>query len=101
MGCVPVIISEVQELAFEEFLDWDSFVVWIRPSHIEDLDSILRRFSMSEIKRRRDAMHDLYRVLWYEGEKGLAYQAILQSLYNRKMARTPRREFTTLSVDRR
>lgn len=94
MGCIPVVISEVQELAFEEFVDWDSFVIWIRPSEIEQLDFVLRRVSDEELERRRKAMQRIWRVFWYEGEDALGFQAILQSLYNRKLAHRPRRHFS-------
>lgn len=97
MGCVPVIISQVQELAFEEFLNWDSLAIWIRPSDIDNLDAILRSIPDSEVISRLQAMNRLWRVLWYEGNDGLAYEAILQSLYNRKMMNRPRRHFVTLN----
>lgn len=96
MGCVPVVISEVQELAFEEFVDWDSLAIWVRPSSINDLDAILRSISDEEIIKRREAMRRLWRVLWYDGEHGLAYEAILQALYTRKMMNRPRRQFLTV-----
>lgn len=94
MACIPVVISEVQELAFEEFVDWDSFVVWIRPSDIEEIDLILRSLSDEELERRRKAMRKVWRVFWYEGEDALGYEAILQALYNRKLAHRPRRHFS-------
>lgn len=97
MGCVPVVISEVQELAFEEFLNWDSLAIWVRPNSIGDLDTILRSISDEEISKRRDAMKRLWRVLWYDGEYGLAYEAILQALYARKLMNRPRRHFLTAS----
>lgn len=95
MGCVPVIISEVQELAFEEFIDWDSFTVWIRPSDISKLDDILRSFSEDELRRRRIAMKAVWRALWYADE-GLAYQAILKSLHSRKYRSSPSRRFSSV-----
>lgn len=95
MGCVPVIISEVQELAFEEFIDWDSFTVWVRPSDIHKLDEILRSFSETELLRRRRAMQAVWRALWYADE-GLANQAILKSLYRRKYDSAPTRHFSTV-----
>lgn len=96
MGCVPVVISEVQELAFEEFLDWDSLAIWVRPSDITDLDTILKSISDEEIVRRREAMRRFWRVLWYHGEEGLAYEGILQALDARKTMNKPRRHFVTV-----
>ena len=95
MGCIPVIISEVQELAFEEFVDWDSFAVWIRPSHIANLDAILRSFSDVELERRRQAMRAVWPAFWY-AEHGLANQAILRSLYLRRYDSSPRRQFRSI-----
>ncbi|PXF41432.1 putative glucuronosyltransferase [Gracilariopsis chorda] len=95
MGCIPVIISEVQELAFEDLIDWDSFVVWVRPPDVRNLDSILRSFSEAEIKRRRNAMKEVWRLMWYT-ENGLANQAILQELYTRRYASPPKRHFSTI-----
>lgn len=94
MGCIPVIISEVQELAFEELVDWDSFTVWVRPSDISHLNIILRSFSDNELLRRRLAMKKVWRTFWYTDE-GLAYQALLQSLYNRKYESRPERFFSS------
>lgn len=89
-----MIISEVQELAFEEFVDWDSFTVWVRPSDIAKLDEILRSLPETELRRRRLAMKAVWRALWYADE-GLAYQAILKSLYSRKYDSAPTRQFSS------
>lgn len=93
LGCIPVIISEVQELAFEEFIDWDSFAVWVRPADISKLDNILRSFSDQEIERRMQAMKKVWRTMWYARD-GLANEAILRSLYLRKYDSPPRRNFS-------
>lgn len=95
MGCIPVIISEVQELAFEDLIDWDSFVVWVRPGDVRKLDFILRSFSDMEIQRRRKAMQEIWRLMWY-AEGGLANQAVLQELYARRYASPPKRQFSTV-----
>lgn len=94
MGCIPVIISEKQELGFEEFIDWDKFAVWVRPSDIKQIDSILRSFSDEDIARRRQEMQKIWRVFWY-GEGGLGHEAILKSLYSRKYQSRPSRMFST------
>lgn len=99
MGCIPVIISEVQELAFEEFVDWDSFAVWVRPSEITNLDTILHNLSDKEIEEKQAAMRKVWRVFWYEGDDALGYQAILQALYSRKWMNHPRRIFSTVNLD--
>lgn len=93
MGCVPVIISQVQEMAFEELVNWDQFAIFIRPSDVEDMDAILRGVSHEEIHRRRLAMQQLWRVFWYDGDVGLGYQAILEALYKRKLVHRPRRRY--------
>lgn len=97
MGCIPVVISEVQELAFEDLVDWDSFTVWVRPSDIAHLDSVLRSFNDSELIRRRAAMSSVWKAFWY-ADDGLAYQAILRSLYNRRYYSRPDRNFSTMEV---
>lgn len=96
MGCIPVIISDIQELAFEEFVDWDSFAVWIRPDDVNQLDAILRNFTDAQLQQRRDAMERVWRVFWYDGPDALGYQAILQALYNRKLIRRPQRRFSRI-----
>lgn len=93
MGCIPVILSEVQELAFEELVDWDSFAVWVRPGDIAGLDNLLRSMPESEIRERRAAMKRVWRGLWY-AEGGLANEAILKSLHTRKYKSPPRRHFS-------
>lgn len=96
MGCIPVIISGKQELAFEEFIHWDAFAVWIRPSDITQLDTVLRSFSDHEIARRRREIQKVWSVFWYpQQQHGLAYHAILKALYNRKYQTTPQRVFST------
>lgn len=93
MGCIPVVISEVQELAFEEFLNWDEFAVWIRPKDIQQLDTILRTFSNADIIRKQAAMQKVWQALWY-GQEGIANEAILHSLYTRKYLSIPRHVFS-------
>lgn len=95
MGCIPVVISEVQELAFEEFLNWDEFAVWIRPKDIHQLDTILRTFPNVDLERRQAVMKEVWQALWY-GEEGLANEAILHSLYTRKYSSMPRRVFSEI-----
>lgn len=97
MGCIPVIISEVQEMAFEEFVDWDSFAVWIKPSDIRFLDAVLRSFSDSDIKKRRNAMKAVWPAFWY-AEDGLANQAILKALHTRKVHSRSERVFNTVQL---
>lgn len=92
MGCIPVVISESQELAFEDLVDYDSFVVWVRPRDIGKLDTILRSFSDAAIEKRRLAMSKYWRLVWY-GRDGLAFQAILDELYRRKHLSHIRRRF--------
>lgn len=99
MGCIPVIISEVQELAFEDMIHWDDFAIWIRPTEIHHLDKILRSFPESELKRRRKYMERAWRLFWY-GKQGLANEAILRTLYTRKYSHSPRRHFSSLDITR-
>lgn len=95
LGCIPVVISEIQEMAFEEFINWDSFVLWVKPKDIHNIDAILRSLPRAEVERRRQAMRRLWRVFWY-GENGLAFQAILRTLYLRKLDNRPVRKFSTI-----
>eukprot|EP00178_Gracilaria_changii_P002934 TRINITY_DN142_c0_g1_i1.p2 TRINITY_DN142_c0_g1~~TRINITY_DN142_c0_g1_i1.p2 ORF type:complete len:131 (-),score=14.61 TRINITY_DN142_c0_g1_i1:871-1263(-) len=97
MGCIPVVISEAQELAFEDLIDWDSFAVWVRPNDIVHLDSILRSFPEVEIQRRREKMEGIWRAVWY-GDGGLANQAILQELFQRKYRIPPKRVFQDVDL---
>lgn len=97
LGCVPVVISERQELAFEDVVPYDEFVVWIRPADVRDLARILRAIPMSEILRRLRVMEDVWRLFWYEPGTGAAIDAIVAQLSRRKYAARPRRRYLDLA----
>lgn len=92
LGCIPVIISEKQELAFEDLINWDDFAVWVRPGDVKKMDEALRKFKMKDIERRLQAMQKVWRLLWY-GEEGLANEAILYQLYRRRYVSKLKRKF--------
>ena len=91
-GCVPVVISERQELAFEDIVNWDDFAVWVKPKEIARMDKALRKMKAREIENRLQAMQKIWKLFWY-GDEGLASEAIVYELYRRKYISKPRRTF--------
>ncbi|KAG2493500.1 hypothetical protein HYH03_008316 [Edaphochlamys debaryana] len=57
LGCIPVIISDHVAQAFEPFLDWNDFGVWIPESHMNETEAILRGFTPEQ---KAEKMRKLY-----------------------------------------
>lgn len=92
LGCIPVVISEKQELFLEDLIDYSEISYWVKPDDIRGLDAKLRGLGRQELTRREFAMRDIWRLLWY-GKEGLAEEAILYSLYRKLDSSRPDRPY--------
>lgn len=93
-GCIPVVVSDRQQLPLDALVDWDAFTVWIRPADIAGIDAVLTGFSDDEVADRQAAMRRVWRALWY-GPEGLAPQGVLAELAARKSRVQYRRVYST------
>lgn len=84
LGCIPVLISEKQELFLENLIDYSKISYWVHPEEIHGLDNKLRRIKADELMGKEQSMREVWRMLWY-GNDGLAEEAIMYSLF-RKLA---------------
>lgn len=92
-GCVPVVLSNRQELAFEDVVPYDEIVIWIRPEEVSSLNNILRSISVEDIERRLRIMERIWRLYSYDENEGAAMDAIFSELYRRKYFSRPRRRY--------
>ncbi|GAB0494649.1 hypothetical protein MMPV_005945 [Pyropia vietnamensis] len=97
-GCIPVVVSERQELPLSTRVNWDAFTVWVRPAHVAGLDAALRAIPDAEVAAKQAAMRSAWRALWY-GPGGLAQQGVLAELAARKGHVRYRREFVAGPVE--
>ena len=95
LGCIPVLLSEELELAFEEVLDYSKFMIRIKPSDVKSLKEILTNVSSGEIEEKRREMERVWRLFWY-GSKGLAEEAIMEMLAQRRTPYHMNREYHSL-----
>ncbi|GAB0495629.1 hypothetical protein MMPV_006931 [Pyropia vietnamensis] len=98
-GCIPVVVSDRQQLPLDDIVDWDAFTVWMRPSDIAGIDAVLTGFSDDEVADRQAAMRRVWRALWY-GPEGLAPQGMLAELAARKSRVKHRRVYSTPAEQR-
>ena len=97
LGCIPVLLSEEIELAFEEVLDYSRFMLRVRPSDVTNLKSILQSISPGEISSMQREMERVWRLFNY-GPQGLAPQMILKMLARRKTPHHIRREYHNIQL---
>ena len=83
LGCIPVLLSEEIELAFEEIIDYEKFMVRIKPSHVSNLKNILEGIPDADVKAMQMEMEKVWRLFSYE-ENGLAPLMVLKMLARRK-----------------
>ena len=95
LGCIPVLLSEQIELAFEEVLDYSKFMVRIRPSNVRVLKKILKSIPASEVKAMQEELTKVWRFFSY-GDKGLAKYMIVGALDKRKATNRVQRKFRKL-----
>ena len=79
LGCIPVLLSEEIELAFEDTIDYSKFMVRIRPGDVSKLKTILKSIDSSEIEAMQSEMERIWRLFSY-GPNGLAPHMILDAL---------------------
>lgn len=82
LGCIPVVISEKQELFLEDLVDYSQISYWVKPGEVRELDKKLRSIGYEEVTRRERAIREVWRLFWY-GSEGLAKEAIMYSLYQK------------------
>ena len=83
LGCIPVLLSEEIELAFEEVIDYSRFMIRVRPADVSNLKSILKNIPKHEIKAKQREMERIWHLFSY-GPDGLAPVVILKMLARRK-----------------
>ena len=97
LGCIPVLLSEELELAFEEVIDYSKFMLRVRPADMGKLKSILLSIKPSEIADMQREMEKVWRLFNY-GPRGLAPQMILKLLARRKSPHHIKREYHTMQL---
>lgn len=95
LGCIPVLLSEEIELAFEDTIDYSKFMLRVRPKDVSKLKSLLQKISEHEIKKMQEEMEKVWRLFSY-GKSGLAPHVILQALSRRKSPSHIQRNYMTL-----
>ena len=97
LGCIPVLLSDEIELAFEDVIDYSKFMLRIRPSEVGKLKSILLSVSPTEITNMQKEMERIWRLFSY-GPQGLAPYMVLKMIARRKPPHHIRREYHTLQL---
>lgn len=92
LGCIPVLLSEEIELAYEEVIDYSRFMLRVRPSDVSQLKSILSQVSEEEVEAKRRGLERVWRLFSY-GPSGLAPHMILKMLARRKAPNHIRRDY--------
>ena len=83
LGCIPVLLSEEIELAFEEMIDYSKFMIRVHPQDVSKLKSILTAVPEYEVEAMRKEMERIWRLFSY-GPHGLAPHMIMKALARRK-----------------
>lgn len=95
LGCVPVVLSDKQELAFEDVIPYGDLVVWVRPNDVLSLNAILRAIPVEDILHRLQIIEKIWPLFWYEKGNGAAVDAVLAQLARNKYPSHPRRRYLT------
>lgn len=93
LGCIPVVLSDKQELAFEDVIPYDDLVIWVHPNDVFSLNAILRAVPIEDILRRLQIMETIWMLFWYEKGKGAAVDAVLAQLARKKYSSHPKRRY--------
>ena len=83
LGCIPVLLSEEIELAFEDFIDYSKFMIRVRPKDVNKLKTILTSVESNEVKMMQKEMEKVWKLFSYS-KGGLAPYKILEALAKRK-----------------
>lgn len=89
-------LSERQELAFEDAVPYDDIVVWVRPRDVSHLNAILRAIPIEDILHRLRIIETIWSLYWYEPGTGAAMDAILGEISRRKYSSHPKRHYMNL-----
>ena len=92
LGCIPVLLSEEIELAFEEIISYDKFMVRVKPSQVSNLKAILEGIPEYKISAMQTEMKRIWRLFSY-GKNGLAPLMVLKMLARRKTPRHIQRSY--------
>lgn len=92
LGCVPVVLSEKQELAFAQVIPYDDIVIWMRPNDVFTINPTLRSIPVDDVLARLQIMEKIWPLYWY-GHGGKAIDAILGQLNRHKYWTHPRRRY--------
>ncbi|XP_062500983.1 uncharacterized protein LOC134178183 isoform X2 [Corticium candelabrum] len=84
LGCIPVIIGEDLELAFEDIVDYSKFVIRISLQNIEHLHTVLLGIKEDDIRRMRRDMEHVWSMISYDNKVGHAFDNIIYTLAKRK-----------------
>ena len=97
LGCIPVLLSEEIELAFEEVIDYSKFMLRVRPADVAKLKSILLSVSPGKIANMQNEMERVWRLFSY-GRQGLAPHMVMKMLARRKSPHHIRREYHNIKL---
>jgi len=92
LASVPVVLSDRQELAFEDVIPYDKLAVFVRPQDVHGLNSILRSIPVEECLEKIEIQESIWQLYWY-GRDGRAIDAILAALNRHKYAVHPQRDY--------
>ena len=96
LGCIPVLLSDEIELAFEDVVDYSKFMVRVKPSDVSRLKRILESISDQEVESMQRELERVWRLFSYSKGTGLAPYMILDALARRKSANHVRRSYRVL-----
>ena len=95
LGCIPVLLSDEIELAFEDVLDYSKFMIRVRPEDVNILKMILKAIPAYEIEAMQEEMSKVWRFFSY-GKNGLANYMIVGALDRKRTLNHVRRRFRNL-----
>ena len=97
LGCIPVLLSEEVELAFEDMINYSRFMLRVRPTDVGKLKSILLSVRPDEIAAMQREMEKVWRLFNY-GPRGMAPYMILKSLARHKAPQHITREYHSMQL---
>lgn len=92
LGCIPVLLSDQIELAFEDVLDYSKFMVRVLPQDVKYLDQILKSIPAYEVQAMQEELAKVWRFFSY-GKNGLAKHMIIGALNRRRTTQHVKREY--------
>lgn len=85
-GCIPVILSDEYEVAFQHILDWPRFSIKWPEEAVRELHGFLRSFELSEIRAMKAEVdrHACWFNYFSDDPDCSPYLAVLQALADRR-----------------